>query len=147
MEIKIIEENKKQFMDLLLLADEDEAMIDKYLGRGDLFALYDGDLKSICIVTDEGGGVFEIQSLATYECYQRKGYGLKLVAHVFSYYADICKTMLVGTGDSPMTIPFYEKCGFEFSHRIENYMLEHYSQPIFDNGVQLFDKIYLKKDF
>ncbi|MFR9152056.1 MAG: GNAT family N-acetyltransferase, partial [Hungatella sp.] len=41
MEIKRIEENKKQFMDLLLLADEQESMIDKYLERGDLFALYD----------------------------------------------------------------------------------------------------------
>lgn len=53
MEIKIINENKKQFIDLLLLADEQESMIDRYLERGDLFALYDNDLKSICVVTEE----------------------------------------------------------------------------------------------
>ena len=52
MEIKIINENKKQFIDLLLLADEQESMIDRYLERGDLFALYDNDLKSICVVTE-----------------------------------------------------------------------------------------------
>ncbi len=40
MEIKIINKNKKQFIDLLLLADEQESMIDRYLERGDLFALY-----------------------------------------------------------------------------------------------------------
>ena len=34
MEIKIIESNKKDFLDLLLLADEQENMIDKYLDRG-----------------------------------------------------------------------------------------------------------------
>ncbi len=39
MEIKIIESNKKDFLDLLLLADEQESMIDKYLDRGKLFAL------------------------------------------------------------------------------------------------------------
>ena len=54
-------------MDLLLLADEQESMIDKYLERGELFALYDGDLKSICVATQEGEGIFELKSLATYE--------------------------------------------------------------------------------
>jgi hypothetical protein len=55
MEIKIIENNKKDFLDLLLLADEQESAIDTYLDRGLLFALYDDDdLKSICVVTDEG---------------------------------------------------------------------------------------------
>jgi len=60
MEIKIIESNKKDFLDLLLLADEQESMIDKYLDRGKLFALYDDGLKSICVVTDEGNGSYEI---------------------------------------------------------------------------------------
>ena len=32
-EIKIVNEDKKQFLDLLLLADESESMIDKYLER------------------------------------------------------------------------------------------------------------------
>ena len=50
MRIEKIIENKKQFLDLLLLADESEYMIDKYLDSGDLFALYDDDLKSICVV-------------------------------------------------------------------------------------------------
>jgi hypothetical protein len=50
MRIEKIIENKKQFLDLLLLADEQENMIDKYLPNGDLFALYDNDLKSICVV-------------------------------------------------------------------------------------------------
>ena len=40
MEIKIIKENKRSFLDLLLLADEQESMIDKYLNRGEMFALY-----------------------------------------------------------------------------------------------------------
>jgi GNAT superfamily N-acetyltransferase len=145
LEIKIIEENKKQFLDLLLLADEQESMIDKYLDRGTLFALYDGGLKSVCVVTDEGGGNFEIQNLATWEQYQRMGYGRNLINHVCDYYKGKGATMYVGTGDSPLTVPFYERSGFSFSHRVENYILEHYDKPIYENGVQLKDKVYLKR--
>ena len=131
-------------MDLLLLADEQEDMIDKYLDRGILFALYDNGLKSICVVTDEESGNFEIQSLATYEQFQGKGYGSQLVKYVFEYYKDKGAVMYVGTGDS--LVQFYEHCGFTLSHRLENYFIEHYREPIIEDGIQLKDKVYLKKE-
>ena len=145
MNVVIINENKKDFLDLLLLADEQEDMIDKYLGRGILFALYDDDLKSVCVVTDEGNGTFEMQNLATYPQFQSKGYGRYLINHVCGYYKGKGTTMLVGTGDTPVIVPFYEKSGFVISHRIENYFLKHYDHPMFEHGVQLRDKVYLKR--
>ncbi len=147
MEIKIIENNKKDFLDLLLLADEQENMIDKYLHRGALFALYDEDLKSVCVVTKEDDGVFELKNLATYKKYQGRGYGSNLVNYIFNYYISECKTMLVGTGDNSRIISFYEYCGFKISHQVNNFFIDHYDKPIFENGVQLIDMIYLKKDF
>ena len=48
-------------------------------------------------------------------------------------------------GDTPVIVPFYENSGFVLSHRIENYFLEHYYEPIFEHGVQLKDKIYFKR--
>ena len=143
--ITIINDNKKDFLDLLLLADEQEDMIDKYLERGVLFALYDDDLKSICVVTDEGDGTFEIQNIATYPQFQGKGYGRSLINHVCDHYKDKGTTMLVGTGDTPVIVPFYENSGFVLSYRIENYFTEHYKEPIFEHGVQLKDKVYLKR--
>jgi len=145
LKVIIINNNKKDFLDLLLLADEQEDMIDKYLERGVLFALYDDDLKSICVVTDEGNGTFEIQSLATYPHYQGKGYGRRIIDHVCDYYKEEGTTMLVGTGDTPVIVPFYENSGFVLSHRIENYFIEHYDEPMFEHGVQLKDKVYLKR--
>ena len=145
MKIKIIENNKEKFLDLLLLAD-DEKMIGNYLNRGNLFALYDGTLKCACIVSDEGYGVFEIQNIATYEQFQRRGYGRRLIEHVCDYYKDKGLVMLVGTGDSPLTVPFYESCGFVFSHRVEDYFLIHYDKPIFEAGIQLKDKVYLRRN-
>ena len=147
MEIRRIDGDKKRFLDLLLLADEQESMIDRYLERGTLFALYDDGLKSVCVVTDEGDGCFEIKNLATVEHSQRRGYGRHLVNYVFDHCRGRCKTLLVGTGDSPSILPFYEKCGFKISHRVPNFFVDNYDHPIIDNGVQLVDMVYLKKDF
>lgn len=147
MEIKKITENKKQFLDLLLLADEQEDMIDKYLERGDMFALYDGDLKTICVVTQEGDGLYELKNIATVPQEQGKGYGKRLIAYLFEHYRGRCRVMLVGTGDSPLTIHFYENCGFTLSHRVKNFFIDHYDHPMFEGGVQLIDMVYLKKEF
>lgn len=145
MEIKIVESNKKDFLDLLLLAVEQQSMIDNYLDRGKIFALYDDHLKSICVVTDEGNGSYELQSLATCEQDQEKGYGKNLVKHILSSYKDR-GTMLVGTGDIPWIVTFYKRCGFVFSHRLENYFIDHYDKPMFEAGIRLKDKVYFKMD-
>lgn len=145
MEIKKICENKKQFLDLLLLADEQESMIDKYLERGELFALYDDGLKSVCVVARESDDVCELENIATYEKWQGRGYGTKLLKHIFSYYKGMFKAMLVGTGDSPWILRFYEKNGFTISHRIQNFFTENYDHPMFENGIQLIDMVYLSK--
>ena len=51
----------------------------------------------------------------------------------------------VGTGESPLTLPFYEKCGFTVSHRLPDFFTEHYDHPILEAGVVLRDMIYLRK--
>ena len=145
MHVSIIHENKKDFLELLLLADEEERMIDKYLERGTLFALYDGDLKSICVVTDEKDSAFEIQSIATDPRFWRKGYGSFLLSHVCDFYKGKGATMLVGTGDCPWILSFYQGCGFVLSHRIADYFTTHYAEAIYEDGILLKDKVYLKK--
>ena len=54
MEIKKVISDKKEFLELLLLADEQESMVDRYLERGDMFVLYDNGLKAACVVTVKG---------------------------------------------------------------------------------------------
>ncbi len=144
-DIKLIEKNKKDFLDLLLLADEQESMIDKYLDRGDLFALYDDGLKSLCVVTRESDDVCELKNIATYEEWHGHGYGTKLLRHIFSHYGGKYREMLVGTGDVPWILQFYQKNGFEISHRIKNFFTDNVDHPMFDNGVQLIDMVYLKR--
>ena len=144
-EVRIIETNKKDFLDLLLLADESESMIDKYLAQGELFALYDGGLKSICIVTQESDDSCELKNIATDTKWHGKGYGTKLLNYIFLYYKDKYKTMLVGTGDSPWILQFYQKNGFVISHRIQNFFIDNYDHPMVEAGVPLVDMVYLKR--
>ena len=145
MQIEKITENKKQFLDLLLLADEQESMIDRYLPQGDLFVLYDGDLKSVCVVAALDGETCELKNIATREKDQGRGYGRALIRFLFDHYRNDYRTMLVGTGEVPWILSFYASCGFERSHRVKNFFTDHYDHPMFDGGVQLADMIYLKK--
>ena len=145
--MKIIEitENKKQYLDLLLLADEQEDMIDRYLDKGKMFVLDDNGVKCECIVTDEGKGVLEIKNIATVPEFQGKGYAKALINFLIKEYRGQYSVLQVGTGDSPLTIPFYEKCGFIRSHILPNFFTENYEHPIYEGGVQLVDMIYLQK--
>lgn len=88
MKIREIKENKKQFLSLLLLADEQENMIDRYLERGTMYVLNDNGVKAECVVTDEGNGILEIKNIATVPEYQGKGYAKALIDFIVKEYAD-----------------------------------------------------------
>lgn len=75
MNIFEVKTDKKQYIDLLLLADEQESMIDRYLDRGTMYALDDDGVKAVCVVTDENDGILEIKNIAVEPESQKKGYG------------------------------------------------------------------------
>lgn len=138
--------NKKKYLDLLLLADEQESMIDRYLERGEMFVLKDKEVKAVCVVTDEGNGVCELKNIAVIPEFQRQGYGKKLINYLFTHYSGKYSRMIVGTGDVPSTLGFYKSCGFDYSHRIENFFTENYDHPMVEDGVLLKDMVYLKRE-
>ena len=144
-EIREIKENKKQYLDLLLLADEQENMIDRYIEKGTMYVLEDSNVKAECVVCDEGNGILEIKNIAVDPQNQGKGYGKALIDFLASKYADEYSVLQVGTGDSPLTIPFYEKCGFVRSHKVQNFFTDNYDHPIYEGGVQLVDMVYLQR--
>ena len=146
MRIAGIKQNKKAYLPWLLLADEQEEMIDRYLECGELYVLEDeGKTLAVIVVTDEGNGLLEIKNLAVDPSVQKQGYGRKMIGYVERRYQSSHHTLLVGTGDSPLTLPFYERCGFVRSHAVKDFFVDHYDHPIIEDGVQLRDMIYLKK--
>ena len=145
MDIKEFKGDKRQLMPLLLLADEQEDMINQYLERGRMYLLEDHGVKCECVVTDEGAGVLEIKNIATVPEFQGRGYGKRMIEFIIQRYEGEYSVLQVGTGDSPLTIPFYEKCGFTYSHRIKNFFTDYYDHPIYECGIQLVDMIYLRR--
>ncbi len=144
MNIFEVKTDKKRYIDLLLLADEQESMIDRYLGRGTMYALDDDGVKAVCVVTDENDGILEIKNIAVEPDSQKKGYGTQLIRFLREKYRDSYGILQVGTGDSPLTVPFYESCGFRKTHRIADFFLDHYDHPIYECGKQLTDMVYLQ---
>ena len=145
MQIRVVPENKKAYLPLLLLADEQEDMIDRYLDRGTMYVLEDGGVRAECVVTEEETGILEIKNIAVDPSSQGKGYGKTLIRFLEETYRNRFSQLQVGTGDSPLTVPFYERCGFVRSHVIPDFFTDHYDHPIVEAGVLLRDMVYLRK--
>lgn len=145
MEIIEVMENKKNYIELLLLADEQEDMIDRYIDKGKMYVLDDNGIKCECVVIDVGNGVLEIKNIATVPEYQGKGYAKAMIDFIIKKYREEYSILQVGTGDSLLTIPFYEKCGFVHSHIIHNFFTDNYNHPIYERDIQLVDMVYLKR--
>ena len=146
MEIKRVETDKKRYLDLLLLADEQEDMVDRYLERGTMYVLEDGGVRAECVVTDEGDGILELKNIAVAPDFQGRGYGKAMVAFLVQTYTEQHTVLQVGTGDSSSTIPFYESCGFRRHHLVKKFFTDHYDPPIYECGVQLVDMVYLQRE-
>ena len=145
MEIKKVETDKKRYLSLLLLADEQEDMVDRYLERGTMYVLEDAGVTAECVVTEEGGGILELKNIAVEPARQGKGYGKALIDFLIRTCRGRYTVLQVGTGDSPSTIPFYESCGFRRHHLVRNFFTDHYDHPIYECGVQLVDMVYLQR--
>ena len=143
MNIRKLTENKKDYLRLLLLADESEEMIDRYFEQGEMFVLDDNGVRAECVVTKEADSTYEIKNIAVDPDFQKRGYGKHLIEFVLSYYSD-CKIMLVGTGECDSILKFYNGCGFTESHRIKKFFIDNYDHTMFEDGVQLIDMVYLK---
>lgn len=143
-EIRECENDRKQHLDLLLIGDEQEDMIDRYLNRSRLFiGFINGQPVACCAITIENTSTVEIKNLAVLPEHRRKGIGRSMLAHAETLYPDM--RFLLGTGETPSTLRFYENCGYRYSHRIPGFFTANYRHPIVEEGVLLNDMLYLCK--
>ena len=110
-----------------------------------MFGLYQGALLcGIMAITFERENLYEIKNMAVLPEFQRQGYGRMLIEYVFQQYGQPGMVFQVGTGEVPSTVGFYQACGFQISHKIKDFFWQ-YDHPIYEDGIQLRDMIYLKK--
>ena len=122
--MKIIEvtENKKEYLDLLLLADEQENMVDCYLDNGRMYILDDNGVKSECVITGERNGVLEIKNIATVPEHQGKGYAKPAVQLILqeirTHYPNANIYLSVYAENHP-AIALYRSFGFAFTGELD----------------------------
>lgn len=146
MNIRQITEDKKAYLDLLLLADPQENMIDRYLSDGEMFVLCDQEqVMTVAVVVMLKNRKCELKNIATRPEQQGKGYARYMIHYLCEHYSSQCDTMYVGTGNCAKSIGFYEKCGFVNSHIVMNFFIDNYEEPIYEDGKILTDMVYLKK--
>lgn len=138
--------DKKSYLPLLLIGDEQESMIDRYLDRGEMVVMQNRTATpvAVAVVTDEGNGILELKNLAVHTRFQRKGYGRRMIAYLCEHYKNRFHTLLAGTGESRQTLSFYRNCGFSYSHTVTGFFTQNYDHPIVEDGKVLADMVYFK---
>lgn len=145
MQVHRVTDNKKDFLDLLLLGDEQEDMIDRYLSDGEMFIMEDPDTVAVAVVAGGNGDACELKNLAVASHVRRRGYGRRFIEYLASVYAKKYAVMHVGTGETPSILQFYKSCGFETFGRVPGFFTDHYDHPIIEEGIVLKDMVYLEK--
>ncbi|MBR3696944.1 MAG: epoxyqueuosine reductase QueH [Clostridia bacterium] len=144
--IKKEKDNKEKYMDLLLEADPEKEIVEKYLQAGELFVLtYKEEVICVSVIIKIDDKTCELKNIATAKKYREQGYGKKMIKYLFDNYKQKYKKMIVGTSEN--NIPFYVKAGFDKYYKtIKNFFIDNYKKEIIDGDLHCIDMYYYYKD-
>lgn len=149
MKIRRLQSDEQPPMELLLLADPSEKLVQEYLLRGQCFvAELDGKLIGEYVLLPTRPETVEIVNIAVNESCQGRGIGKQLVYHAIQQAKLLgFKTIEIGTGNSGVgQLALYQKCGFRMTGIDRDFFIRHYSEEIFENGIQVVDMVRLSQD-
>lgn len=134
-------------MELLLLADPNIELVQQYYAQGKAWALKaNQQIIGVILITHVSEKTIEIKNIAIDINHQKQGLAKYLINHIKNYAKQNNYQHLdIGTGNSSLNqLALYQKCGFRM-HRIESdFFIKNYPHPIFENGIQCIDMIYLR---
>jgi len=136
--------------DLLTLADPNLELVKSYLKRGDAYlARMEEETVGVYVLIDTRPDTMELVNIAVDEKLHGMGIGKKLVLHAIETAKSAgVKTLEVGTGNSsPSQLGRYQKCGFRLTGIDKNFVLRHYDEEIYENGIPCVDMVRLGIDF
>ena len=138
-----IDSARRKYIPLLLEADEDIAMLDRYLHKGMMFGLYDnGELVTLAIVLHREDCV-ELMNIVTVDGFRGRGYGSAMISFLSREFSSF-RFLIAGTGDNSPAREFYKRNGFEEYGRRKEFFLQ-YDHPVIENGRRLVDMVLYRK--
>ena len=132
-------------IELLLLADPSEGKIRSYLPGSKCFVALNGSVVvGGCVVQPRGAESYELMSIAVLADRQKLGYGTALLRWVIDFYRrQGARQLEVGTGTFGYQLAFYQRQGFRVTSIDHDFFVKNYPEPIFEDGIQLFDMLRL----
>jgi GNAT superfamily N-acetyltransferase len=148
MVIRKLNINEKPPMDLLLLADPSRMIVEEYLQRGECFIAESvGQIIGVYVLLPTRPKTVELVNIAIIEDQHGKGLGKQLVMDAIRVAKSKgYKTIEIGTGNSSIgQLALYQKCGFRITDVDVDFFIRHYTEEIFENGIQCRDMIRLSQ--
>lgn len=149
MVIRKLNEGEKTPMELLLLADPSRKIIEEYVTRGECFiAEMEQQTIGAYVLLPTRPETVELVNVAVIESQQGRGIGKRLVLDAIKIAKTKgYKTIEIGTGNSSIgQLALYQKCGFRITGVDMDFFVRHYSEKIFENGIQCRDMVRLSQD-
>ncbi|MEH7226788.1 GNAT family N-acetyltransferase [Bacillus sp. JJ1566] len=149
MVIRKLNNNEDPPMDLLLLADPSRILVEEYLQRGKCYVFEkDGQIIGVYVLLPTRPGTVELVNIAVKRNHHGKGLGKQLVRNAIEVAKSTgYRTIEVGTGNSSINqLALYQKCGFRVTGVDVDFFTTHYSEEIFENGIQCRDMVRFSQD-
>ncbi|MFC6652590.1 MULTISPECIES: GNAT family N-acetyltransferase [Paenibacillus] len=149
MEIRALHTGEQAPTELLLLADPSPKLVEDYVARGQCFvAEADQQVVGVYVLLPTRPETAELVNIAVDEEFQGQGIGKQLVNHAIQEAKRLgFKTLEIGTGNSSIgQLALYQKCGFRITGIDKDFFIRHYSEEIYENGMQVVDMIRLSQD-
>ncbi|WP_045521392.1 GNAT family N-acetyltransferase [Neobacillus niacini] len=149
MDIRKLNMDEEPPMDLLLLADPSRILVEEYLQRGECFvAERDGQIIGVYVLLPTRPEMVELVNIAVIGTQHGRGIGKQLIINAIqTAKSSGYRTIEVGTGNSSIgQLAFYQKCGFRIIGIDIDFFIRHYSEEIFENGIQCKDMVRLSQD-
>lgn len=142
---RIIDGEKRAFLPLILVADPEVAVVERYLDRGTLIVAYCGDVPAcVAVVTPHSADEGELKALATAGQFRHRGIASAMVRYLSGHFRGRYASIMVGTAEP--AVSFYQQLGFVWFRTEPDFFTKHYSAPIYDGDFLCRDMIYLRKD-
>ena len=133
---------------LLLDADPSCSAVDEYLAFSEIhIAMLKQEIIASIVFYVPDADTLEIKNIAVEEKLQKRGIGQMLLDYITKIsIKKNTRAIIIGTSNASIgQLYLYQKAGFEMTEIKQNFFLNNYPQPIFENGIQCRHMIMLKK--
>jgi ribosomal protein S18 acetylase RimI-like enzyme len=133
---------------LLLEADPHLAQVQAYLANGHCYlAERDGLSVGVYVLQTRSPDTLELMNIAVAPNCQVQGLGTQLLQHALHSARQLgAKRLEVATGSFGYPLTFYQRAGLRVYAVEPDYFLQHYPEPLFEQGLQHKDRLRLAID-